>query len=369
MLKWLCLLIGLLVCLTCASLSASELPRLLTHKEFSCTDLIDATNYYIGLGEKAALAECLEISRRAENVDLVTTYFDRVERLTWLCRMLYQANQGAFLRPPMLGALSLPIADMPKEQWPYYPLCRSGDVFFVMAEGYALSGVAERLHDYIRYCQLHAKFRTKKLRPVSRALAQESLNQLYARKSVLNKNWLSAELKHVRDFMQAQIDRMPEKIALDQSVDVDLLVLRYRELKRVTEKPVIVNLELAQLCRGVFPEDIQKARKENGPHAYSSIHVYMNELVSVAFEQKKKPYPVGAVLIKEKYLYAKGENGIGGMIKREPGYHTGHGDWEYFYVEGRGDIEQGKIESCVQCHKQARQRDYVFGEWAGRTNE
>jgi hypothetical protein len=56
-------------------------------------------------------------------------------------------------------------------------------------------------------------------------------------------------------------------------------------------------------------------------------------------------------------------NGVGGMVKRPPGYDPEHGDWEYFYFEDPAKIESGKIGSCVACHAGAGQ-DHVFGSWA-----
>ena len=84
--------------------------------------------------------------------------------------------------------------------------------------------------------------------------------------------------------------------------------------------------------------------------------------------------PVGSVIVKEKegqgYYFegtartAKTRDGVGGMVKRPPGYDPAHGDWEYFYFEDPSKIESGKISSCVQCHAGASKTDYVFGDWS-----
>jgi len=52
------------------------------------------------------------------------------------------------------------------------------------------------------------------------------------------------------------------------------------------------------------------------------------------------------------------------MIKRRPGYDPAHGDWEYFYFEDANKVESGKMNSCIQCHSGAADKDYVFGGWA-----
>ncbi len=82
---------------------------------------------------------------------------------------------------------------------------------------------------------------------------------------------------------------------------------------------------------------------------------------------------MGSVIVKQKqmmgYLDKDGrqiherDTGVGGMVKRAPGYDPKHGDWEYFYFENTGKIESGRIASCVNCHVSAKDRDYVFGTW------
>ncbi len=101
----------------------------------------------------------------------------------------------------------------------------------------------------------------------------------------------------------------------------------------------------------------------------------MNDLAAGAFRKSSTPFPVGAIIVKEKSglnFNADGgsaaedrtHDGVGGMIKRPPGFDAAHGDWEYFYFEDPSKIESGKIASCVGCHTGAAQRDYVFGDWA-----
>ena len=54
---------------------------------------------------------------------------------------------------------------------------------------------------------------------------------------------------------------------------------------------------------------------------------------------------------------------VGTMTKREPGYDPEYGDWEYGYRELKADAPPptiGKINSCIACHRTARQKDYLF---------
>lgn len=97
----------------------------------------------------------------------------------------------------------------------------------------------------------------------------------------------------------------------------------------------------------------------------------MNDLAAETFEQSAKSYPVGSVIVKEKLaqdgkpgLSVNAETGIAGMIKQEPGYSPEHGDWAYFYVESPAAAVSGRLDSCIDCHGNAKANDYVFGDWA-----
>ena len=136
---------------------------------------------------------------------------------------------------------------------------------------------------------------------------------------------------------------------------------------------VYVNPELAMLCRGASSEDVEKARVRFGPHANTGILIYMNGVAADTFKANGTAFPVGSVIVKQKAIFGyvnpegkevrEADLGVGGMVKRPVGYDPEHGDWEYFYFQDAGNIEAGRIASCVQCHSLARDKDYVFGTW------
>ena len=132
----------------------------------------------------------------------------------------------------------------------------------------------------------------------------------------------------------------------------------YRSLQLMTPKPVQVNAAFARLCRGLTQEEIDDVKKEYGPHFMATVKIYMSESAATAFGKPNPRYPVGSIVVKEK------DRGVGGMIKRPPGYDPEHGDWEYFYFDQPAKIERGKISSCVACHAGAQDRDHVFGDWS-----
>ncbi len=103
----------------------------------------------------------------------------------------------------------------------------------------------------------------------------------------------------------------------------------------------------------------------------------MNNLAADAFSLSANRYPVGAVIVKQKLVHGyrdkdgkpvNAANGVGGMVKRPPGYDPKHGDWEYFYFQDSSKVQSGRISSCVQCHDAAKDRDYMFGTWYNKTD-
>lgn len=156
---------------------------------------------------------------------------------------------------------------------------------------------------------------------------------------------------------------------------VQAIAHSYKTLQLITPKPVYVNPELAMLCAGATHAEVVEAAKKHGVHANAQISVYLNDLAADAFTKSAKSYPVGAVVVKEKQFlgyrrtdaasdWAGEGHGVGGMIKRAPGFDRDHGDWEYFYFEDASKILRGRIASCVKCHAGAAASDHVFGTWA-----
>jgi hypothetical protein len=146
--------------------------------------------------------------------------------------------------------------------------------------------------------------------------------------------------------------------------EVTKIAKNYRRLRSMTTQPVQMDPALSSLCTSVS-RWVEGAKKRSGPHAFTSIRIYMNEPAAEAFKGSAKTYPTGAVIVKEKSgeAYAETHDGVGGMVKRQAGFDSEHGDWEYFYFEDPAKIESGRIASCVRCHAGASQ-DHVFGSWA-----
>jgi hypothetical protein len=166
----------------------------------------------------------------------------------------------------------------------------------------------------------------------------------------------------------------PPPPATDQP-DVRQIAATYHTLRPMTKEPVFVDPGLAMLCRGATQAEVEAARKVSGPHAHTAVTIFMNDLAANSFGKPNVTYPVGSIIVKEKKALGywsttqpremtTANDGVGGMIKRPPGYDPAHGDWEYFYFEDPNKVESGKMNSCIQCHTGAARKDHVFGNWA-----
>src|SRR5262249_41838903 len=114
----------------------------------------------------------------------------------------------------------------------------------------------------------------------------------------------------------------------------------YSTWPAVTPKAILISKWIFQQCPSVPPvhqvPEVQKEWQRRGPHFRPAIKVYANPVGHEALQSDStSPMPVGSVVIKEKWWNEDDPNPIGyaAMIKRESGYDSDHGDWEYAFVE------------------------------------
>ena len=140
----------------------------------------------------------------------------------------------------------------------------------------------------------------------------------------------------------------------------------------VTKAPIPVGGALWGLCRALTPEEVQEqnaAAKAHGPHVAHAVVVRVSPDAVASFREGK-PLPTGAMVVKEKYsdglaLGPLQEYAI--MIKRQPGYDSDGGDWEYAYVTlvPARSVVRGRLGACADCHSNANDRDYLFRPYLG----
>jgi hypothetical protein len=137
----------------------------------------------------------------------------------------------------------------------------------------------------------------------------------------------------------------------------------YRNFVRLTERPHPVAPLTAALCTIPSQAVVEREKQFTGPHYKTSVHLYASPAALPTIKSRATPFPAGAVIVKEKLTSEGKVSGVGGMIKRQPGYDAANGDWEYFYFGGPGEFSSGRLESCVACHRAAKSTDHVYSVW------
>jgi hypothetical protein len=87
--------------------------------------------------------------------------------------------------------------------------------------------------------------------------------------------------------------------------------------------------------------------------------------------EKEKTFPVGSIIIREKWArvregwgirsFAEPERVIA-MVKRESGFSTHTADWEFFSFDGSNFRLRSRetVGNCATCHVKAENTDWAF---------
>jgi Cytochrome P460 len=140
------------------------------------------------------------------------------------------------------------------------------------------------------------------------------------------------------------------------------LITGYKSWTRVNPVPKMIPSYLAAAC--FIPSKEEVKMEEENPHLEKYITVYVNPVGRRSMMgQLEARYPQGSIIVKEKLTTreSKSPELLTVMIKREPGYNPGNGDWEYMALDGAGDKVRGrgKLEKCQACHKMYEGGDFV----------
>ncbi len=115
----------------------------------------------------------------------------------------------------------------------------------------------------------------------------------------------------------------------------------------------------------------QKTYKLNHDTIESEAHnafldIYLNDLAKEPYIKEWTLFPVGSIVYKPLYsdAHRKEFARLVVMVKMKPGYDAQHGDWWYgvYDESGKENYYQGKIRSCIACHEQGKETDYMFSK-------
>jgi hypothetical protein len=130
-------------------------------------------------------------------------------------------------------------------------------------------------------------------------------------------------------------------------------------LHQVTKVPFLMDGVVASNCRAPM-QPVE-------PHGDFYCHVFVNEAGLETMRSGKGVYPVGTVIVKQKFTDKQGTQTelFTVLQKMEDGYDSENGDWEYSTVDhsAKNILSRGRIESCIDCHKAYEATDYVTREY------
>lgn len=140
----------------------------------------------------------------------------------------------------------------------------------------------------------------------------------------------------------------------------------YKDWTKVNPEREPMAMAAALLCAMPRPAGRRVAAPgSQSPHDTAFISVYVNHVGRRAMMTQAKPrFPVGSIIVKEKFETFDGQKPelLTVMMKREPGYDSARGDWEYMVVDGGvSEIRaRGALGSCKGCHLERESDDYIF---------
>ena len=159
----------------------------------------------------------------------------------------------------------------------------------------------------------------------------------------------------------------------------------YRTWSLVTPDPIDMTPAIMVSCIGPSSWDSDP----KNPHSPRIFRVFVNGKGRSEMRKAHGPeargsvprFPVGTMIVKEKFAKTQTEGDLGmklkpgvkpelltAMVKREKGFDSSNGDWEYLVLDGAMKrSERNEIRHCQSCHQSRKDRDYVFGAYGSLT--
>ncbi len=140
------------------------------------------------------------------------------------------------------------------------------------------------------------------------------------------------------------------------------LVNKLDALTLVTPEPLKMAFYVSRLCKRPSPKEYDHAElMKDKPDA--QYKVFVTTSGADAMKEPKAVFPAGTVILKQKFASkdAARPELYTGMLKREKGFSSECGDWEFFTVDGAGKTvsDRGKTASCIACHKLYSDTDFI----------
>ena len=118
---------------------------------------------------------------------------------------------------------------------------------------------------------------------------------------------------------------------------------------------------------GVVAYNCRAPMQPVAPHGDFYCHVFVNEAGLDTMRTGQGQYPVGTVIVKQKFADDQGTETelFTVMRKMADGYDSENGNWEYSTVDrsAKNVLSRGRLESCINCHNAYEKTDYVTREY------
>lgn len=104
----------------------------------------------------------------------------------------------------------------------------------------------------------------------------------------------------------------------------------------------------------------------SSPHREYYLRVFVSNGGS-HFADPKSVVAPGTIIVKEKLdgQHPDHPELFTIMRKREKGYDSSRGNWEYAVADkSRKIVEQGKLDRCITCHETQKASDYLYRSYA-----
>ncbi|MFO0661974.1 MAG: hypothetical protein U0165_19400 [Polyangiaceae bacterium] len=123
--------------------------------------------------------------------------------------------------------------------------------------------------------------------------------------------------------------------------------------------------EHASLLATLQAIDERQLPSNHNPPNWSSV-VKVNDVASPVYGSRMAngSMPTGSILVEQHQIVGSDEGPLYAMVKREPGFDSAFGDWEYLVLRSSGRLESRgnsrDMNLCARCHADAP-GDHVFG--------
>lgn len=106
-------------------------------------------------------------------------------------------------------------------------------------------------------------------------------------------------------------------------------------------------------------EDIYPGKSPHGAY----LKIYVNDTAFQAIQNKTLPMPTGSIIVKENYGDDKETLMAVTPMYKVADFNPESGNWFWGKYGADGSVQAaGKVQGCIDCHRKAKDKDWLFTE-------